>query len=154
MELLRPAADGYDRHVAELNGACAFCAMSADLDVGEYPLWKWVFAAFPYRKYHTLLVPKRHVEDFSELTPEELAGLSELTSRVERAYRESGIVGEKPALGGHLVFSWRHRVALDPAKVSLRHLHLHAYPRPDGQGDVDREEGAWDVDVRVFEPFA
>jgi diadenosine tetraphosphate (Ap4A) HIT family hydrolase len=149
MQPAKPAADGYAEHVADLSGACAFCSMSADLGIGDYPLWKWVFAAFPYRKYHTLLVPKRHVENFGELDAAELAELSSLVTRLE-----SGVVGEKPALGGHLVFSWRHRVAFDPSKVSLKHLHLHAYPRPDGQGDVDKEEGAWDVDVNRFSSFA
>jgi|GEM_PF-1482331 len=150
MELMRPSGDGYDEHVRSLAGACAFCRMAEHLDIERLAAWTWVYAAFPYRRYHTLLVPKRHVTRFSELRSEELSELVEAVALAEERYLAAGIVGEPPAAGGHLVLSWRLRAAFDPTKQSVQHLHLHLYPRPDGQHDVDLEEDAWDFDTGLL----
>ena len=73
MKITKPLPrEEYKKHLKDLNGGCAFCIMSPELTINEYSFWNWVFAAFPYRKYHTLLISKRHVVRFSELKKEEL----------------------------------------------------------------------------------
>lgn len=135
-----PARDGYDRFVEELDGACAFCTMTSNLDIRKFAAWTWVYAAFPYRRFHTLLVPTRHVERLSELTPDEMAGLQEAQAYAEDAYASAGIVGDEGIEGGHLLSFWRYRVAHDPMKQSVRHLHLHICPFPTGAEDVQAQE--------------
>lgn len=54
----------YRKHIDALVGGCAFCADQEDFVIKKYTHWDWVFAAFPYRKYHTMLVPSRHIVNF------------------------------------------------------------------------------------------
>lgn len=92
----------YDKHSLELSGACAFCASSQKLVIKEYTHWTWVFAAFPYRKFHTLLVPKRHITRLTELHPEELDEMQKILGAVEAQYLASNLVHTTSPYGDQL----------------------------------------------------
>ncbi|MFZ3043518.1 MAG: HIT domain-containing protein [Minisyncoccia bacterium] len=148
MEITRPLPrEEYREHLDELGGQCAFCATPAALNIREYPNWIFAYAAFPYRKYHTLLISKRHVVHFSELSPEELVELAKIIQDIEELYKASGVIGAQSDLGNQMYYSWRSRYKLDAEKKSVFHFHLHIYPEFSTNHDVVLEDDAWDIDM-------
>ncbi len=109
---------------------CVFCEKIAKGNVlFEGTLWIALTDGFPVSKGHTLIVPKRHVASFFDLTKDEFVALQEMISRVKECldsqYRPDGYnigvnVGEA---GGQSVF----------------HMHVHVIPRY--QGDVANPRG-------------
>lgn len=140
----------YERHLKNLGAECAFCTMSDALNIKEYKYWILVYAAFPYRKYHTLLVSKRHVTNFSELENGELSEFAYITEDVNRIYKESGIVGDGSVYGDQLFFSWRSRDKSEISKKSVSHLHLHFYPEIGKDINIVLDENAWDIDTSLL----
>jgi diadenosine tetraphosphate (Ap4A) HIT family hydrolase len=118
----------YKEYITDLKGKCVFCRKEEPLLIKELKYWRWMFAAFPYRKYHTLIVVKRHVIKFSDLNIEELLELKEILVFIESHYKKKNIVSEESQFGEQLFFSWRSRYN-DEVKKSVSHLHLHIYPK-------------------------
>ena len=148
---LRPRAE-YEAHLAQLGTSCAFCTMSRELDIADYSHWKLVYAAFPYRRYHTLLVSKEHVRSFSEIKPGALAELALLTKEVERIYRDSGVLKQRSTEGDQLFFSWRNRNENEGQKESVRHFHLHIYPENSEELAITLHDKPWTIDLGVLRP--
>ena len=78
---------------------------------------------------HTLVIPKRHVASFFDLTPDEIAACMEL------------INAEKKRLDGELhPDGYNIGVNVGPAAgQSIFHAHIHIIPRY--QGDVENPQG-------------
>jgi ATP adenylyltransferase len=79
-----------------------------------------VLNLYPYNSGHVLVCPYRHVADYTDLTPDETAELSEFTKRAIRALRQaSGAQGFNIGLnlGG-----------VAGAGIAA-HLHQHVVPR-------------------------
>ncbi len=106
--------------------ACVFC----DIAQGAQPA-HWVaraesVCAFldvrPVFEGHVLVIPRRHVADFTALTPPELAAVFGLGQRLAAAFpRALGAEGAFVALN-HVV------------SQSVAHVHLHVVPRRKGDG--------------------
>jgi diadenosine tetraphosphate (Ap4A) HIT family hydrolase len=137
----------YDQHLMALKGQCTFCKMSDDLNIKKYQHWTFVYAAFPYRKYHTLLISKRHIIQFSDLVPEELAELSSITQEIIQIYRKSGVVAEDSEFGDQVLFSWRSRSGTAVEKKPVFHLHFHIYPEVGKDVAIVLDDRAWDIDM-------
>lgn len=118
----------YEKHLTTLDGKCAFCDNNTKLTLKEFNHWVWIFSAFPYKKHHTLLIPKRHVTRFSELHAQELEEFTSILIEIESSYRTSKIVDESSSFGDQIFFSWRSRHN-DSIKKSVAHFHLHIYPK-------------------------
>ena len=86
--------------------------------VAESPLALAFLDAHPAADGHTLVVPRRHVESFSALAPEEGAEVVALASRVAGALR----AGFAPGVMLHLAEGWE-------AGQDVPHTHLHVIPR-------------------------
>lgn len=109
---------------------CVFCEKIAKGNVlFEDTLWVALEDGFPVSKGHTLIVPKRHVASFFDLTKEEFVALQEMICRVkvhiDSQYRPDGYnigvnVGEA-------------------AGQSVFHVHVHVIPRY--KGDVANPRG-------------
>ena len=78
---------------------------------------------YPYNPGHLMVVPYRHVADYTELTDDETAEVAALTKQAMRAVREvSGAAGFNVGLNqGHVA----------GAGIAA-HLHQHVVPRWDG----------------------
>lgn len=110
---------------------CPFCHLPAGAIVAENSLALAFRDLYPVSEGHTLIVPKRHVADYFDLTPAEIAAMHELLQPVKASldalYRPDGYnlgVNVGPA-AGQTVF----------------HVHLHVIPRyagdlPDPRGGV------------------
>ncbi len=72
---------------------------------------------FPYTRGHLLVVPKRHVDRFTELPPEEyadfLGAVTNVCRKVDRLTRHYNLAVNQGSLAGQIVF----------------HLHVHIIPR-------------------------
>lgn len=101
---------------------------------------------FPHAKGHTVVIPKRHAETYFDLSGEEASqlaqGVKKAMEKVQSALNPDGFnVGwnQKPA-GGQVV----------------PHLHIHVFPRyeGDGGGSVHSMTKKWDGDVKeIAEKF-
>ncbi len=140
----------YAKHLKSLKGVCAFCSDRDSLLIKKFRHWGWYFAAFPYRKYHTLLVSKRHVTEFTELRAAELSELKLAIKHIETHYRAKGIVSASSRFGDQFFFAWRSRYD-GRAKPSLAHFHLHIYPKFASEtNDKMVQRGSWKIDWKAF----
>jgi len=110
---------------------CPFCTLSPDRIVAQSALALAVRDAFPLSPGHTLIVPRRHVESFFEVTAEERAGMLALLDaakeQIDAEHRPDG-----------------YNVGINdgaPAGQTVAHLHMHLIPRyrgdvPDPRGGV------------------
>ncbi len=114
----------------DVNNPCLFCNLPDNLKIqAENDLAFAVFDGFPVNPGHVLVIPKRHVANYFELTKNELSAIQELLflmkSRVEKEFHPDGFniginVGE---CAGQSVF----------------HVHVHLIPR--FKGDVENPRG-------------
>jgi diadenosine tetraphosphate (Ap4A) HIT family hydrolase len=110
---------------------CPFCYVGAERIVEANPAALAVADAFPVAAGHTLIIPRRHVTSFFELTGEEVAAIHELLCRVKDHLDKR----RKP--GGY-------NVGVNVGAVAgqtVAHVHIHLIPRyagdvPDPVGGV------------------
>lgn len=128
-----------------MKGACIFCEILAKRSLAPY----WVaeseraFAFLdihPLRVGHTLVIPKAHTVDLSDVSPSDWAAVTELTSEVAKLLRRRlGTSGENLM------------VASGPgSEQSIFHLHVHVIPRK--PGDDLRWNDWWET--KAFTPSA
>ncbi len=139
----------YKNHLSKLEDRCAFCEMSPDLNIKEYKYWIWAFSAFPYRKQHTLLIPKRHILRFSDLLENEILELKKISEDLEVSYRKSKIISEKSEFGDQIFMTWRSRENSEK-KAPVAHFHIHVYPKFAEDDDVKMDKNSWDIDMNLL----
>jgi diadenosine tetraphosphate (Ap4A) HIT family hydrolase len=111
--------------------SCPFCALPDARILSSGPFGVVIRDAYPVSPGHTLIIPRRHVGSFFELTADErgsLLGLLEAAKReLDDAHRPDGYnigINDGPAAG-----------------QTVPHLHIHLIPRyqgdqPDPRGGV------------------
>lgn len=109
---------------------CMFCNLSEDKEIiAENDLAIAFYDGFPVNPGHSLIIPKRHVANYFDLTAEECAAMQDLLKtvkkKVEDRFHPDGynIGVNVNAAGGQSVF----------------HVHMHLIPRY--LGDVDNPKG-------------
>jgi superfamily II DNA or RNA helicase/diadenosine tetraphosphate (Ap4A) HIT family hydrolase len=128
-----PKLPGFDRPGAALSEeVCPFCHPPAEriFHAGDRILGIW--DAFPVAPGHALLIPKRHVSDWFEATPEERAELAEATLTAQRRILASA----KAKLPDGFTIGIN---AGEAAGQTVFHLHVHIIPRY--RGDVAQPRG-------------
>lgn len=110
--------------------SCVFCDIidnKKDIIV-ENELSVAFYDSFPVSDGHTLIIPKRHIETYFDLTKEEIASMFELSNKVkallEEKYHPDGYnVGfNVGVVGGQ----------------SVMHCHMHVIPRYKGDQENPR----------------
>ena len=115
---------------------CPFCDRVENAEFAESSEQTVAFPdAFPVTPGHHLLVPRRHLVDFFQLTPEEQADLwrllAKLRNRLFREYSPDGInVGMNVGRA---------------AGQTVAHAHVHVIPRYDGDVADPRGGVRWVV---------
>jgi len=109
---------------------CIFCNDCVERTIDQNQLCSVIRDGFPVTKYHTLIIPKRHVADYFDLHPEEYIAIQELLrSQRKRIQKlDSSVTGfnvgiNSGASAGQTVF----------------HVHVHLIPRRDG--DTENPKG-------------
>lgn len=110
---------------------CAFCTLPSSRIYGENKHAIWIRDGYPVSPGHSLVIPKRHVRSFFDISPEERLALLELLDEARvvaiREFEPDGFnigINDGPVAG-----------------QTVPHLHIHLIPRylgdlPDPRGGV------------------
>ncbi|WP_136525954.1 HIT family protein [Geomonas ferrireducens] len=119
--------------------ACPFCTLDPAEILLENDHAIAFYDRFPVTPGHALVVPRRHVDSFFEITGEELAALWELLGRV----REHLIAKRSPDA---------FNVGINDgvaAGQTVMHLHIHLIPRYSGDTEDPRGGVRWIMPVKA-----
>jgi ATP adenylyltransferase len=109
---------------------CVFCTMHPDYMIAENALALAVRDTSPVTELHTLVLPRRHVGSYFDLTGAERSAIHELLERVR-----CHILTTDPGVGG---FNIGVNVG-EIAGQTIFHCHVHLIPRR--LGDVANPRG-------------
>ena len=109
---------------------CLFCGISKAIFLAENEYAYAIRDRFPVTKMHSLIIPKRHVEEYFGLTNDELLGCDSLlrTVRNEILKVDSHVEGFNVGMNSG-----------EAAGQTIFHCHIHLIPRR--HGDVTRPRG-------------
>ena len=88
------------------------------------------YDTYPVSKYHALIVPKRHVENYFELNNEEVLACDSLLKKLKMKLEIKDDTIEGFNVGSN---------SGKTAGQSINHCHIHLIPRR--SGDVDNPQG-------------
>tara|TARA_B100001059_G_C17600078_1_gene459085 strand:- start:25 stop:423 length:399 start_codon:yes stop_codon:yes gene_type:complete len=112
------------------NNPCLFCNIKENGLNHENNLAYASYDSYPVSKYHCLIIPKRHMKDFLDLTNEELVACNDLI----KLMKDEIYLKDKSVKGFNL--------GTNIGKVSgqsILHCHFHLIPRR--EGDVENPQG-------------
>ena len=110
--------------------SCIFCELPSDRFIDETELTLVFRDAFPVTDLHTLIIPKRHVSDYFNLTIAERDDIQNLLLK-----HKDLIENEDSSVSG---FNVGKNIGLS-AGQTVFHVHTHLIPRRDG--DVESPRG-------------
>ena len=112
------------------NNPCLFCNIKESGLAHENNLAYASYDSYPVSEYHCLIIPKRHINDYFELTNEELVACNDLIKLVK-----DEIVNKDLSVSGF-------NIGTNVGKASgqsILHCHFHLIPRR--KGDVENPQG-------------
>ena len=112
------------------NSPCLFCNVKESGVAYENELAFASYDTYPVSKYHCLIIPKRHVKDFFDLTNDELTDCNSLIKLMKDEILNNDKTVEGFNLGTNI------------GKVSgqsILHCHFHLIPRR--KNDVENPQG-------------
>ena len=112
------------------NNPCLFCNTKESGFTNQNELAYASYDTYPVSKYHCLIIPKRHIKDFFELTDEELVACNDLIRKVK-----DEVIKKDPNIDGFNLGTNIGRVS----GQSILHCHFHLIPRR--EGDVENPQG-------------
>ena len=111
------------------NTDCVFCNISQDRRIAENDLCFAIYDDFPVSKGHTLIIPKRHVADYFDLTEDEVMAMQALMRDI-KAKIDSELSPDGYNIGINVNAA---------AGQTVFHVHMHLIPRY--VGDVENPRG-------------
>ena len=112
------------------NNPCLFCNTKESGFTNQNELAYASYDTYPVSKYHCLIIPKRHIKDFFELTDEELVACNDLIRKVK-----DEVIKKDPNIDGFNLGTNIGRVS----GQSILHCHFHLIHRR--LGDVENPQG-------------
>ena len=112
------------------NNPCLFCNVPSSEYVFENNLAFSTFDSYPVSKYHALIIPKRHVENYFDMSEEEVSSCNKLIKKMRNKIQELD-----PTVDGFNIGTNSGKVA----GQSIMHCHIHLIPRR--KNDVDNPQG-------------
>ena len=112
------------------NNPCLFCNTKESGFTNQNELAYASYDTYPVSKYHCLIIPKRHIKDFFELTNNELVACNDLIKKVK-----DEVIKKDPNILG---FNFGTNVGKVSGQ-SILHCHFHLIPRR--LGDVENPQG-------------
>jgi diadenosine tetraphosphate (Ap4A) HIT family hydrolase len=109
--------------------SCIFCIKLKEEYIAENNLCFAIYDHFPVNKGHTLIIPKRHFDNFFDVTEEEVAAIYRLIHEVKKKL-DSELKPDGYNIG---INAGIH------AGQTVMHLHVHLIPRY--KGDVENPRG-------------
>jgi diadenosine tetraphosphate (Ap4A) HIT family hydrolase len=112
---------------------CPFCPIKDREILADHPLAAAITDSFPLTRGHTLVVPRRHVASFFELTAEERSAMLGLLDEAKRAL-------DKQYAPDAYNIGVNDGAA---AGQTVMHVHVHLIPRYKGDADDPRGGVRW-----------
>ena len=112
------------------NNPCLFCNINESGCTHKNDLAYASYDSYPVAKHHCLIIPKRHIKDYFDLSKDELIACDELIKIV----KEEILFKDQTVNGFNL--------GTNIGKVSgqsILHCHFHLIPRR--KGDVENPQG-------------
>ena len=113
-----------------MNSKCLFCSITQERIVLENDLAYAVRDGFPVTEMHSIIIPKRHIPDYFDLTTEELLACDQLIRSLKEEINNS----DSSVNGFNIGMN-----AGESAGQTIFHCHIHLIPRR--TGDVDNPRG-------------
>ena len=112
------------------NNPCLFCNVDKSGNAHENELAFASYDSYPVSEYHCLIIPKRHIKNYFDLSNDELIACNELIKIVKKE-----ILNKDPSVKG---FNLGTNIG-EVSGQSILHCHIHLIPRR--EGDVDNPQG-------------
>ena len=112
------------------NNPCIFCTIRKEELQFENYLAYSSLDSYPVSEFHSLIVPKRHVETYFELTNDEIKACNELILKTKEKILKQDFSVKGFNIGTN---------AGKSAGQSIMHCHIHLIPRR--EGDVENPQG-------------
>ena len=112
------------------NNPCLFCNVEKSGCAHENELAYASYDSYPVTEHHCLIIPKRHIKDYFDLSNKELVACNDLIQIIK-----AEITKKDPSVKGF-------NLGTNIGKVSgqsILHCHLHLIPRR--EGDVNNPQG-------------
>ena len=120
------------------NNPCLFCNINESGFAHNNNLAYASYDSYPVSKHHCLIIPKRHIKDYFDLSKDELIACDEIIKTVKEE-----ILNKDQTVKGF-------NLGTNVGKVSgqsILHCHFHLIPRR--EGDVENPQGG----VRSVIPY-
>jgi len=102
------------------NNPCLFCNTSKKEIIFENDLAFVAFDSYPVSQFHSLIIPKRHIQNYFDLTNDELLACHGLLLKIKNK-----INSDDNTVGGFNIGANSERIA----GQSILHCHIHLIPR-------------------------
>ena len=112
------------------NNPCLFCNIKESGVAHKNDLAYASYDSYPVSDHHCLIIPKRHIKSYFDLSNDELIACNELIKIVKEE-----IILKDETVKGFNVGSNIEKTA----GQSIMHCHIHLIPRR--EGDVDNPQG-------------
>jgi diadenosine tetraphosphate (Ap4A) HIT family hydrolase len=112
------------------NDPCLFCNSKESGLAAENMLAYASYDTYPVSKLHCLIIPKRHVKDYFELSNDEVIACNKLIKKIKEE-----ILLQDPLVKGFNIGTNIGKAA----GQSVLHCHIHLIPRR--KGDVENPQG-------------
>jgi len=103
-----------------MNKKCLFCSIKQEEKIVDGRFAFVIEDDFPVTKFHSLIIPKRHIASYFDLTEQELLEINKLLKK-----RKEEILAKDESVTG---FNVGINVGAD-AGQSIFHVHVHLIPR-------------------------
>ena len=112
------------------NNPCLFCDSKKSGIAHENDLAYASYDSYPVSDHHCLIIPKRHIKDYFDMTNDELIACNDLIQIVKNE-----ILNKDFNVKGFNIGTNAGKIA----GQSIMHCHIHLIPRR--EGDVDNPQG-------------
>ena len=116
--------------MSDPNNPCIFCKTNQNELIFENDLAYASSDSYPVSQFHSLVVPKRCIENYFELNEKEILACYDLIKKLKKK-----IISEDKSVEGFNIGTNAGKVA----GQSIFHCHIHVIPRR--KGDVDNPQG-------------
>ena len=116
--------------VRDPNNPCLFCNAKESGIAAENQFAYASYDSYPVSDFHCLIIPKRHVKDYFEMSDEELLACNDLITKIKNEILAKDKTVKAFNIGTN---------AGKMSGQSIMHCHIHLIPRR--EGDVENPQG-------------
>jgi diadenosine tetraphosphate (Ap4A) HIT family hydrolase len=116
--------------IRDPNNPCLFCNANESGIAAENEFAYASYDSYPVSDFHCLIIPKRHVKDYFEMSDEELLACNDLITKIKNEILAKDKTVKAFNIGTN---------AGKMSGQSIMHCHIHLIPRR--EGDVENPQG-------------